>query len=289
MDEADLVMKKDFFVYLCPLILFGGDAYCFLHVFCKPIANHQNFTTMKNVLLVAFFFSFFSIQSFTQSFELYHNGELFPSGGTITVIGEAQPQLWLYAHMSIKNISETDKYVKARKHEIDVVTGSDNTFCWVICWLNTIFTSPSGLTLEPGELNETFTGDYISNGNSGVTIMRYSFFDDDNPMDSVYFYAEFNAGTVGIDEMGIESVVVSHAYPNPARSQVSFDYTIPATASQATIRVHNLLGSVVKEIRLTEPTGKVTVDVNDLKDGFYFYSITANNEIIDTRRLVIAR
>lgn len=244
---------------------------------------------MKKGILVLLFFSFFATQSFAQSFELYHNGELFPNGGTITVIGEAQPQVWLYAHMSIKNISETDKLVKARKHEIDVVPGSENTFCWVICWVNTVFTSPSGLTLEPGELNDTFTGDYISHGHSGVTIMRYSFFDDDNPMDSVYFYAEFNAGTVGIDEIGVESVVVSNAYPNPARSQVSFDYTIPAAANQATIRIHNLLGSVVKEIRLTEPAGKVTVDVNDLTDGFYFYSITTNNEVIDTRRLVIAR
>lgn len=244
---------------------------------------------MKKLLLTTLLISLFAVLSFAQSFELYYEDELFPSGGTITVIGEAEPDVWLYAHMSIKNVSNSDKYVKARKHEISIVPDSENTFCWVICWLNTVFTSPSGLTLVPGEVNDTFSGDYISHGNPGVTIMRYSFFDDNNPNDSVYFYAEFNAGTVGINEPVSEQISISNAYPNPASDQVSFDYSLPYSVPDAGIRIHNLLGSVVKEVQLRDAAGKVTLDVNDLKDGFYFYSITANNEIIDTRRLVIAR
>jgi hypothetical protein len=244
---------------------------------------------MKKLLLTTLLISLFTVPAFSQSFELYYEEELLPSGSTITVIGEAVPELWLYAHMSIKNVSNSDKYVKARKHEVSIVPGSENTFCWVICWLNTVFTSPSGLTLVPGETNDTFSGDYISHGNSGVSIMRYTFFDDENPNDSVYFYAEFNAGTVGINNPVSEKISVSNAYPNPARDQVSFDYDLPHSVSDASIRIQNLLGSVVKEVQLRDASGKVTLDVNDLNDGFYFYSITANNEIIDTRRLVIAR
>jgi hypothetical protein len=244
---------------------------------------------MRKLLLIALLFSLFTTHSFSQSFELYHDDEFFPNGGTLKVTGEALPGIWLYAHMSIKNISETDKYVKARKFEVSVVPGSENTFCWVICWVNTVFTSPSGLTIEPDSTNHTFSGDYLSHGNSGVTIMRYTFFDDNNPNDSVYFYVEFNAGTLGTDDRTTEQISVSNAYPNPANSYVSFDYDLPLSITNAAIRIHNLLGSVVKEMNITHNSGKITLDVNDLKDGFYFYSIVANNEIIDTRRLVIAR
>ncbi len=244
---------------------------------------------MRKLLLTAFLFSLFTTFTFSQSFELYHDDEFFPSGGTLKVTGEAVPGIWLYAHMSIKNVSETDKYVKARKFEVSVAPGSENTFCWVICWVNTIFTSPSGITIEPDSTNHSFTGDYLSHGNSGVTIMRYSFFDDDNPNDSVYFYVEFNAGTLGLDDLTSEKIFVSNPYPNPASSHVSFDYDLPLSVTNAAIRIHNLLGSVVKEMNITHNSGKITLDVNDLKDGFYFYSIVANSEIIDTRRLVIAR
>lgn len=79
------------------------------------------------------------------------------------------------------------------------------------------------------------------------------------------------------------------AYPNPASNQVSFDYTLSDQTINAYIRVHNLLGTVVKETRLDYFSGKLILDVCDLNEGFYFYSIVVNNEVIDTKRLVISR
>jgi hypothetical protein len=243
---------------------------------------------MKKLILSLLTISIFATWSFAQSFELYHNSEPFPSGGTVTVIADVSANLML-AHMSIKNISTSQKLVKAKKEEIYVVPGSMNTFCWVVCWANFVFVSPMGIDIGAGVTIDEFSGDYMPQSNPGVTIMRYTFFDDANPNDSVHFYAEYNAGTVGIADPVSNSVSFSNPYPNPARNQVSFDYTLPTNTSTANVKIHNLLGSVVKEVQLWDRSGKVTIDVSSLNEGFYFYSVTVNNEVLETKRLVISR
>ena len=244
---------------------------------------------MKKLLLSFLASVVIFTMAFSQSFELYHDSELFPFGGSFTVADVPSASLML-GHMSIKNVSGTAKLVKAKKQEIQVVPGSMNTFCWVLCWANDVFVSPAGINLEPGVTNNEFSGDYMPLNNAGVTIMRYTFFDDANPNDSTHFYIHFNAGTVGVNDFaGNGSNTFSAAYPNPARNQVSIDYTLAPQVKNANIRIHNLLGSVVKEARLQGFSGKITLDVSDLNEGFYFYSIIVNNEVLETKRLVISR
>lgn len=243
---------------------------------------------MKKLILSAIAIAIFATWSFAQSFELYQNQEIFPSGGLVVVSDDVSTSLML-AHMYIKNISNESKLVKVKKEEISVTPGSMNTFCWVTCWANFIFVSPAGVTIEPGVTITEFSGDYIPLNNPGVTIMRYTFFDDANPNDSVHFFTHFNAGTVGVDELSFRKATFSNPYPNPARNQVSFDYTLPMTVNTASIKIHNLLGSVVKELQINDRSGKITIDVSDLNEGFYFYSVAVNNEILETKRLVISR
>lgn len=244
---------------------------------------------MKKIILSLLSSVVIFTMAFSQSFELYHDNQVFPSGGSFTVADVPSASLML-GHMSIKNVSSTAKLVMAKKEEIQVVPGSMNTFCWVVCWANTIFVSPMGITLEPGVTNNEFSGDYMPLNNAGVTIMRYTFFDDANPSDSAHFYIHFNAGTVGVNDLaGNGKNTFSAAYPNPARSQVSIDYALNPESRNAKISIHNLLGSVVKEARLNDLSGKLTLDVSDLNEGFYFYSIIINNEVLETKRLVISR
>jgi hypothetical protein len=110
-----------------------------------------------------------------------------------------------------------------------------------------------------------------------------------NPNDSVCFYAHFFASSVGVEELGAGNLTVSNAYPNPASSQTSFDYVLPQSASSASIKIHNLLGAVVREAVLTDRSGKATINISDLNDGVYFYSVIVNNETIETKRLIVSR
>lgn len=242
---------------------------------------------MKNLLISAILVCF-TIFAFSQSLEIYHDGVLVPGESAITVLGDPSDPL-IEIEVDVKNISTDTINVIAKKFEISVIPGSTNMFCWLQCFPPFVFEAPNPDTLYPGEVSSEFNGEYAPAGNAGITIMRYTFFDQNNPNDSVCFYTHFFASSVGVEEIGNETVSVSNAYPNPASSQTSFDYVLPQSASSATIRIHNLLGAVVREAVLTERSGKATIDISGLNDGVYFYSVVVNNQTIETKRLIVSR
>ena len=243
---------------------------------------------MKRALLSVIFITVFGLGSFSQSLELYHEGEFLPSGGTITVLGlESDPLL--VCEVDVKNVSADSVEVKARKHEVELIPGSVNMFCWGVCFSPYIYLSPDPITIHSGEICEDFGGDYQPNDSSGVSILRYSFFDINNPADSVYFYVEYNAGPVGIEETVLNKLSFSNAYPNPAGSFTSFDFVLPNETISSSIKIHNLLGAIVKEEKITEKSGKITVNLSDLNDGVYFYSVEVNNETYVTKKLIVSR
>jgi len=49
----------------------------------------------------------------------------------------------------------------------------------------------------------------------------------------------------------------------------------------------NLLGSVVKEVEIDQNSNKLSMDISNLDAGVYFYSIVVNNEVFQTKKLVI--
>jgi len=241
---------------------------------------------MKKLLLSAIMV-FTAVFAFTQSLEIYHEGELVPNKSSIVVTGDVGAAE-LMIEVDVKNISNTGLDVKVSKFEVDLIPGSSNTFCWGMCFPPNTYVSPFPQTILPGATCSEFSGHYNPNANSGVSIIRYTFFDMNNPTDTVCFYTEFNAGTVGINDATSEKATVSNAYPNPASGSTSVDYVLPATASKASIKVRNLLGSLVREVKLTERAGTATIDLNGLNDGVYFYSFVVNNQTVETKRLVVS-
>jgi len=243
---------------------------------------------MKKLLLSFLLLSIVAVFAVAQNFQLIYEGEPFPNGGSIVVTGEASAAE-LVAEMGIKNVSTTAISAKLRKFEVDVISGTTNTFCWGLCFPPFVFESPSALVIEPNAICDEFSGHYNPNNIFGVSIMRYSVYDVDHPTDSAYFFVEFNAGTVGLTDYTNDKLSFSNPYPNPAKSQTSFNYVLPAGPTDASIRIHNLLGAVVKEVQLVGQSGKVTINVNDLNDGVYFYSVIINHDIYETKRLIVSR
>lgn len=243
---------------------------------------------MKKLLFAVLFLFSFMLYSGAQSFELYHEGELLPEGEIITILDEPSA-IEIVVEVSVKNVSNSAKNVKCRKMEVELIPNTFNSFCWGQCYGGNVYVSPYPLTIGPGQINEEFSGHYNPGGNAGITIMCYSFFDDANPSDSTYFYTYFFASLVGVEDMANNEVSFSDPYPNPASNYVSIDYSLPPMVNEATIKIHNLLGSVVKETRLMDESGKSTFNIDDLNEGIYFYSIIVNEETVKTKRLIVSR
>ena len=76
--------------------------------------------------------------------------------------------------------------------------------------------------------------------------------------------------------------------PNPATTWTAVDYTLPAKMAQATIRVTNALGVTVMTAELNGNQGQKVLDLRDLSDGVYVYTISCG-EYVQTGKLVIAK
>jgi hypothetical protein len=197
----------------------------------------------------------------------------------------------LVAHIAVKNTSDHDISVKVKAYEIDVIENTMNMFCWANnCYPPGTAVSPKSDTLAPGELNETgFSGDYVPNSILGTSKVMYTFFDENSVNDSASVVISFISGYAGLPDGLLEQITFSNPYPNPANASVHFDYSFPAGIRDAKLEIHNLLGSVVKETRISERQGHLIIDTGDLREGMYFYTLVAGQQSVKAGKLIIKR
>jgi hypothetical protein len=90
--------------------------------------------------------------------------------------------------------------------------------------------------------------------------------------------------TVGINEA--EDNVTLTAFPNPAHYKVCMQYALPE-GNNGNMVIYNQLGSVVKEIPLSQTEGQVEVNINDLPNGIYTYGVTGKGYVSCMKKLVV--
>ncbi len=240
---------------------------------------------MKKLLLTFFVAVVFS-GLFSQSLELYFEGELLEPEAEITLIAHPDSGLMELHDIGVKNISIAAIDVKCVRTNIDTVAGSENALCWVVCYPAEVDTSVYSLIIEPQDTNYSFFGHYYPFGFEGITRVKYTFYDVNNIEDQVTFFANYDAtGASGVDDINT-NVVLSNAYPNPANKLVNFDYDMKGL-NKGKVVIYNLLGSVVKDIEIPENYGSLKLNTFDLVEGIYFYSLLVNNEAVSTRKLII--
>ncbi len=155
---------------------------------------------MKNLLLSTILVSF-TVFAIAQSLELYHEGELVPYQSTLFIEGDPfKPEMII--KVDVKNSSSVALNVICRKHKVEVIPNATNLFCWGLYFAPNVFLAPNPINIPAGGTVSDFSGHYTASGNAGVTVMRYSFFDQNNPADSVYLYINFLVSTVRVDEIG---------------------------------------------------------------------------------------
>lgn len=211
-------------------------------------------------------------------------GNLVAQNATLNVTGP--DTVTLEATVTIVNNGANSMYVRVARKAKNLMPHHTTQFCWTLCYSSSTSISPDSILLNPGGSTSVFIG-YVKpwgfEGNSSVT---YCFFDS-NPADSLYLTFNYTfLSTVGINEIPTRPVI-TNAYPNPADGVTSIVYNLNAT-KEAKLVIYNLLGSVVKEMKLTEKQNTVFISTTDLKSGIYFYSLVADGKAVSTRKLIVA-
>jgi len=192
----------------------------------------------------------------------------------------------LTSHVKITNNAETDISVKVRRIETNMPAGSSSYFTWLEQYANEVSVSPDGEQMSPGGMSTSFSGDYQPNNVAGEASISYVFFDENDLSNFSTINVTYIASTVGIEENNFDNVYLSNAYPNPANTVVTLDYDLKSV-NGAKLVVYDLLGSVVKNVEVNDAIGKLKINVSDLDEGVYFYSLLVKNENVTTQKLVV--
>jgi len=205
-------------------------------------------------------------------------------GGTFYVAGDrftAQQ-----SHIQIINTGASPLSVNVMRDDVNLASGHSAYFCWgVTCYPPTTYVSPTSATIAAGDTNVSFVGYLDPQGHSGVSVIAYSFYDQNNAADSVNVTYTYDI-TTGINELSSKATV-SSAYPNPADGLTSISYYLPSV-KDARLVFYNMLGSAVKEIKLTEKQSTLIITTSDLKSGVYFYSLIADGKSVSSKKLVVS-
>ncbi len=143
----------------------------------------------------------------------------------------------------------------------------------------------------PGNGTLTSNGlllDFTDFSGQGSAVVLYTLYTPANQNDSTSLSITYKINTTGIKQ-NVASYNVSNIAPNPASNNVSLSYDLKNSNQPATIKIYNMLGTLVKTTPLEAYSNNTKIDISLLEEGIYFYSVTVGSKVIKTNRLVVAR
>lgn len=231
-----------------------------------------------------------------QSLQFELNGHVYAQGEKIIC---TNVEAWgeMIQEMNVRNITGAALDVMIEKEHVQIVEGTQTSFCWGSCYTPEVFVSPRPQTLEGGAIsNEGLLSfhhlidpEYSGDPNNfivGTSIVKYYAYPADNTDDRACLEVWFAYNAEGIAENPVFSF--GHAYPNPASSTVRFNYSVSST-DNAVACVYNLLGQEVMRKELNGMQSHVAFSVADLNDGIYFCNLFVNGQAVKTEKFIVRK
>ena len=192
----------------------------------------------------------------------------------------------LSSKVRVVNTGTSNVLTRVARTLVSVTPGHEEHFCWgITCYNPNTPEATHSDTIVPAGADTTFIGYMDPHGITGTSVVNYLFFNVNDATDtsSVTFTYDFSVGIH--DPSG--KPTLTNAYPNPADGLTSLAYNLYST-KDARIVIYNVLGSSVKEIKLTDRQSALIVSTSDLKSGVYFYSLIADGKSVASRKLIVA-
>jgi len=241
---------------------------------------------MKKILLSLIVLIVTGGFTFAQVFTLTNNeGE--PLGDTVTVYGDPEVSGIDFGAIFTNNKDENVN-ISVRRDTIHMLVGTSSYFKWNQTLAPSVDLSEAYI-VNAGESTpvDYFKVYYQPYGQIGISIIQFRFQNINSENEFVKLIIKFNTTSDDIDENIIRNMTISDLYPNPAQDMISIEYDMPREVESANVRIVNVLGSVVKEVPLDTRDNKLSIDVSNLNDGIYFYSIFINDELYNTEKLIV--
>lgn len=241
---------------------------------------------MRKLLLLFFFTATIISNSVGQDIQIFNSENVrIPNNSVIQVFGNPTDDQ-IKAILWLKNASMTDVSLSVTKEVTQQSNASKNSFYWD-SYIEHNESPNYSIFLRPNQINKEFSALYAPNANRGISQVKYTFYDISNPQISATVIIEFITDNSFSSFERESKFSLSDAYPNPAESTVYFDYTLQNQILEAKIIIRTLLGSIVSEENLEGTQGKASINVGDLIEGIYFYSLVVDSDIKLTKKLIV--
>ena len=247
---------------------------------------------MKKFTFLLIVLAFFFAGNLRAQYSVSLNGEVL--GDTVTFHNDPATEEVIFDGIVTNNSDDTDTILITRRR-IHQEENTSHYFCWGACFApnnaDSLFRPGEDyyIVLGPGESTDEFefAAHYFPNGVIGVSMFEYTFYNKNDSDENVSVVAVFDTRTDGITDQIMDKGFISDLYPNPATSYVTINYDLPAEVTSADVRIVNILGSVVKDEQMNRNASGMRMDISDLTNGVYFYSIIINGEVYKTKKLIV--
>lgn len=126
--------------------------------------------------------------------------------------------------------------------------------------------------------------DYAAGSAFGITIVRYKFFNINNPNDTAVLWLRYNVTPVGVAES--HNATLGEPYPNPATDNIAVSYNF-TNDSKGTVMVTDLTGKTVYTQQVAAQNGMLYIETSSWAKGVYMLSLTDENGIAARRKIVV--
>ncbi|MEA1877926.1 MAG: T9SS type A sorting domain-containing protein [Bacteroidota bacterium] len=223
---------------------------------------------------------------YSQSLSLSSEG-IDISNDTLYLIGKADAVL--ESHVSVTNKTDKEIEVLVRRTDIEIVDGTDNSFCWgVSCYPPFISEATQVVKIAANSTDDnSFIGDYSPGGNEGTSVLKYTFFIEATPADSVTVIVYYQVGAAGVRDWTLDPSQIK-LYPNPASDEVTVRF--PTVLTQITeLVLIDITGQTVYKQTLYHGAQIHRLSLSQFPQGNYFLLISDQQGANHSKKLIINR
>lgn len=238
-----------------------------------------------NKLYTAALFSLMAISSFSQNIEIHKNGVLVVSP-TLTIDSASTVE---YADSYYYLVNTTGAALDVTWSRTRLAHASsivEDQICdMILCFTaddQTIYNRPLTFSIPAGD-SSVFQPKVWPGDVAACAIYTYKIYSGlGNLEDSIQIKFRFDGQDCFLSNEEEKSITFS-AYPNPATNNLNVQ--LQTNGNNVQLVLYNVIGEKVLVRTLND--GLNSIDIETLNNGVYFYSVLKNNDVIETKKLVI--
>jgi hypothetical protein len=218
-----------------------------------------------------------------------NNNEI--SNDTLVVNGFSSDNI-LKAEVFLKNDTGEDIQVWLTKTDDYLLPGSLSSFCWNhFCFSPDVTNVEEPLLLGAGQIStgDEFYGEYRPQGQAGSSFVTFEFYPRDEAFPNVKVVVHYETQQPTSSFLTLREPVMSPPQPNPAANFTSFDYHIPGNINNAVLIVRDLTGRIVMEVPVSKDQNRMQLNVSNLNNGVFLYSLFLDGKPVLTKKLIVSR